>query len=77
MQVIRYDSDGEVDDVAIDCDLFRLEQLEEGRWWAAVYRGDKRVCFNIFKTGRGIGVIVEEDDFGCIDDTTIGGPNDC
>jgi hypothetical protein len=61
---------GEVDDVAITGDLFRLEQMDKAVWWAAIYRGDKRVALWFrYNRKRGIVVNVQEDDFGCTDDS--------
>ena len=45
--------------------------------WQIVWNWPIEIHIKIHPTGRGIGVMVEEDDFGCIDDTTIGGLNDC
>jgi hypothetical protein len=69
-QAIRPDEKGKVDDVAIHCDLFRMERMDKGYWWCAVYRGDKRVCFSIYATvGKDVVVKVIEDEIGCIDDS--------
>gem|GEM_PF-5941008 len=68
-QIVRK-VNGEVDDVAIDCDMFRLEQMDEETWWAAVYRGDKQTAFWITRQGERITVDVTVDEIGCIDDST-------
>lgn len=69
MEIIRYDDEGKVDDVAISGDLlFRLEQMDDGFWWLAVSRGDKQVVFDIMSESA-IDVHLREDDLGCIDDT--------
>jgi hypothetical protein len=60
---------GKVDDVVIDCDTFRLEQMHEDVWWAAVYRGDKQTAFWISRKGTQVMVEVTTDEIGCIDDT--------
>lgn len=61
---------GEVDDVAITGDLFRLEQMSRSAWWAAIYRGDRRVSFWFrYNRKRGIIVDVQGDELGCVDDT--------
>ena len=80
-QIIRRNEDGTVDDVAIDGNLLRLEQMDDDFWWLAIYRGDKRVAFHITTPGEcgegmPISVMVVEDDLGCIDDTTKEQPND-
>lgn len=67
--------DGEVDDVAIGCDMFRLEQMDDAFWWAAIYRGKKRVVFDIIGEAP-VKVYVREDDLGCVDDTGKEQPND-
>lgn len=68
--IIRPDSRGEVDDVAIDGDLFRMERMDRKHWWLCIYRGDQRVAFDLFydKRRRTIIAQVTEDDLGCIDD---------
>jgi hypothetical protein len=68
MQAIRPDEHGEVDDVAIHGDLFRLERMSIDSWWCAIYRGDKRVSFSIYKKGKQVVVSLQEDDIGCIND---------
>ena len=62
---------GAVDDVMIDGDLFRMEQMDKDSWWVAIYRGDKRVRFVLSwdKKRKEIVAKVSEDDLGCIDDT--------
>jgi hypothetical protein len=68
VKAIRLDKSGQVDDVAISCDMFRLERMDECVWWAAAYVGDQRVTFSIFmKEGR-VEVEVVEDEIGCKDD---------
>ncbi len=37
--------DGHLDDVAISCDMFRLEQMSPDAWWVAACRGDKTTMF--------------------------------
>jgi hypothetical protein len=71
VQAIRPDGHGEVDDVAIHGDLFRLERMTNDSWWCCIYRGDKRTSFNIFRP-RGkktVIVRVQDDSIGCVDDT--------
>jgi len=69
MKAIRLDQNGEVDDVAIHGDLFRLERMGMDSWWCAIYRGDKQVSFSIYRKGKGIAVGVQEDQLGCKDDS--------
>ena len=42
---VRTYRDGTVDDVAIDGDLYRLEQMSDHAFWTCIYRGENRVCF--------------------------------
>ena len=69
-QAIRPRDDGTVDDVAIDCTLFRLEQMTGSLWWAAAYRGGERVTFwlRYSKKKRRIVCHVGDDTIGCEDD---------
>jgi hypothetical protein len=60
---------GEVDDVVISCDTFRLEQMDDDAWWAAVYRRERAVSFWITYRDGGIQVEVTNDELGCVDDT--------
>jgi len=66
---VRMDADG-VDDVAITANLFRLERMNPTTFWAAAYRGDKRVTFAI-ESQTPITVKVQEDDLGCQDDSDV------
>ena len=61
---------GEVDDVVITGDLFRMEQMDKDSWWVAMYRGDERVCITLRwdKKRREIVATVYEDGIGCTDD---------
>jgi hypothetical protein len=56
-----------LDDVAIGCDLFRLEQMAPDAWWAAACRGDKATMFWLRwdKRQKRIVVTVTLDDIGC------------
>ena len=67
---IRLDDNGEVDDVAISGDLFRMERMDNGCWWIAVYRGENRTCFSL-STKRNVAIkaVCGEDSIHCIDDT--------
>lgn len=70
MQAIRPDDAGEIDDVAITGDLFRLERMRNDSWWVCIYRGDKRTSFNIYRP-RGKKTVVamlQDDSIGCKDD---------
>lgn len=67
-QAIRPDDQGRVDDVAISCDLFRLERMDTGVWWGCVYRGSQAVHFWLRRYGRDIEVSISEDGIGCVDD---------
>ena len=70
VQAIRPDDKGEVDDVAIDGDLFRLERMNTDSWWCCIYRGKNRTAFSIYRP-RGKKTVVAkliEDSIGCIDD---------
>ena len=67
---IRPDDKGQVDDVAIYGDLFRLERMSNSSWWCCIYRGDKRTSFFIYRP-RGkktVEVVIQEDSIGCKDD---------
>lgn len=68
---IRRNSDGTVDDVAITCDTFRLEQMSSDNWWAAAYLGGKGVMFALRwdKKRRRIVCMSYEDTIGCTDDS--------
>lgn len=68
MNVIRLDEDGEVDDVAITGDLFRMERMNDGDWWVCIYRGDKRTAFSLTANSNNK-AILSEDSIGCHDDT--------
>lgn len=46
MSVIRL-AKGDVDDVAIDGDLFRMEQMDNDHWWVCIYRGKERTAFSL------------------------------
>ena len=69
--VIRRNPDGTVDDVVISCTMFRLEQLDDDVFWAAAYRGKKRVMFTIRIVNGQLVAQDYNDDFGCIDDTRV------
>jgi len=68
--VIRY-AGGQVDDVAITGDLFRMEQMDRDHWWVCIYRGDKRTMFGLWwdKRRREIVAHLTEDTIGCHDDS--------
>ncbi len=70
ISVIRY-ANGQVDDVAISGDLFRLEQMDKTVWWSAIYRGAQRTCFwfRYDRKRREIVVTISEDEIGCHDDS--------
>ena len=71
-QAIRPRSDdGTVDDVAIDCDQFRLEQMDDNLWWAAAYldKGVKATFWLRYeREKRRIVCTVGDDTIGCRDD---------
>ena len=68
--IVRPDDDGDVDDVVITGDTFRMERMRKNAWWLAVYRGDQRVCFWLTREkGKGIVTEVTEDELGCVDDS--------
>ena len=62
---VRRDKDRLIDDVAIDCDLFRLERMssadEPGTWWMRVSRSELGITFYLRSDGP-IAVTVSEDD---------------
>jgi hypothetical protein len=62
-QSIRYES-GEIDDVAISGDTFRMEQMDTGFWWVAIYRGGKETSFNLYSK-KPIKVTINNDTIGC------------
>ena len=71
--ILRPDSNGQPDDIVIDCDWIHLEQMDHHWWWMGIYRGNKRVTLNIGGRGgssEGVDVFVrvEEDQFGLVDD---------
>ena len=68
---VRRNPDGSVDDVAVTCDTFRLEQMDTDSWWAAAYRGDKGVMFSLRwdKKKKEIVCTCYEDSIGCVDDS--------
>jgi hypothetical protein len=68
---VRLDAAGQVDDVAVTADLFRLERMDTGVFWAAAYRGGKRVTF-LIESSAPITVHVSDDDIGCKDDSKGG-----
>ena len=68
MNVIRLDEDGQVDDVAISGDLFRMERMNDGDWWVCIYRGEKRAAFTLTASSPNK-AILQEDDIGCHDDS--------
>lgn len=57
---INYDKDG-VDDVVIEGDWFRLERMNDGTFWVAIYRGKKRVSFLVNSKTK-IEVKVQDDE---------------
>jgi hypothetical protein len=62
---IRLDRSGQVDDVAITGDLFRMERMNDQCWWVAIYRGENRTTFNLqLKEGRLEATLIE-DSIGC------------
>jgi len=67
-QIIRRRA-GQVDDVVISGDLFRLERMDDDCWWAAVYRGKDCTAFFLQRTDTGIVAALAEDSIGCADDT--------
>ena len=69
-KAIRADQNGEIDDVSIHGDLFRLERMANDSWWCCIYRGNKRTAFSIFRPHGKKTVIVKviEDSIGCVDD---------
>ena len=75
MEAIRRNADGTVDDVAIHCDMFRLEQMSEDSWWAAAYRGEGEAHQGVMfmlrwdKKRKEIVCVCYEDTIGCIDDS--------
>lgn len=66
--IIRPDDSGEVDDVVIDGDLFRMERMDTNCWWVCIYRGEQRVSFFLKARGK-ITPFLSEDSIGCIDDS--------
>ncbi len=63
-QTKRIDYDGGlVTDVAISCDLFRMERMDKGAWWAAACRGEQKTMFSLVwdRKRREIVAIVTED----------------
>lgn len=74
-QVIRLGhspyNEGEVDDIVIDGDLFRMERMTETSWWLAIYRGEQRVSFDLLwdEDAHKIMAYVQDDELGCTDDT--------
>lgn len=71
--VIRYVA-GQVDDVAITGDLFRMEQMSDTCWWVCICRGEsgeKRTAFNLVwdRKQKRIVAVLWEDTIGCTDDS--------
>lgn len=64
MQEIRLDEKGEVDDVAITGDLFRLERMTDDCWWVCIYRGKNRTAFYIEGKDKLTATTIE-DSIGC------------
>ena len=62
---------GDVDDVAISGDLFRMEQMRSDDWWVCVYRGEQRTMFSLCwdRKARCLRAVVTEDSIGCHDDS--------
>ncbi len=62
---VRRDNHRLIDDVAINCDLFRLERMslaeEPGSWWMRVSRGERGITFCL-QSDSPITVTVTEDD---------------
>lgn len=69
--ILRPDKQGQPDDLVIDCDWIHLERMDNHWWWMGIYRGNKRVTLYIGldRTPNGVGVTVEEDEFGLVDDS--------
>jgi hypothetical protein len=67
---IRY-ANSHIDDVAISCDMFRLEQMAPDAWWAAAYRDGKTTMFWLRwdRKARRIVASVTQDELGCTDDS--------
>lgn len=60
--IILYD--GEPDDIFINCDYFRMEQMDDGCWWIGVTKGDRRICFFLNSRGK-IKATISEDELHC------------
>lgn len=66
--ILRPDEHGEPDDFVItDVTLFRMERMDDGYWWLAVYRGDERVSV-FLSADCPITCNVAEDDLGLVND---------
>lgn len=63
--------EGLIDDVAIDCTMFRIEQMDDDAFWAAAYVEDKEVMFWIRwnRKKKRLEATVVSDEIGCIDDS--------
>lgn len=62
---VRRDKDRLIDDIAIDCDSFRLERMsladEPGNWWMRASRSELGITFHL-QSDSPITVTVTEDD---------------
>ena len=67
LRAVRLDKQGEIDDVAISGDMYRLERLDDNCWWTCVYDGERRTCFHLHSKTP-ISVECTEDTLGCSDD---------
>ena len=63
---------GEVDDVAISCDAYRLERMDTNLVWVCCYRDGKQVAFFIRVTGRSLSIELSTDELSCTDDSEGG-----
>lgn len=65
VQRICTNVDGTLDDIFITGDFFRMEQMDDDCWWLAIYRGKKRVSFNLVRKGKKIKAILQDDELDC------------
>jgi hypothetical protein len=59
--------DGTPDDFFVEGVSFRMENMDENRWWLAVYRGHKRVSI-FLESDTPIACHIAEDELGLTDD---------
>lgn len=49
---IHFDDNGKQNEIVMQCDSVHIERMSSNYWRIGIYRGGKRVTFNIVKRGE-------------------------